>query len=156
MHNQPLLRRRAFGLIDMIIIAEFRRDKTPKMGYYAYPEQQAKTPPSVDTKRTMLRNIAFTMRKKLVDLTLLAPNLTQIPGNSILKNRYPVRSNRGQPPSSSDVHSHNFQLNQISNDTESILLPRNLAVLLGDLFENPNTNFGHCVSSDLVMAARIA
>ena len=26
----------------------------------------------------------------------------------------------------------------------------------GDLFENPNTNFGHCVSSDLVMASGIA
>ena len=73
----------------------------------------------------------------------------------ILKNRYAVRSNRGQPPSS-DVHSPNFQFNQISNDTESILLPPNIAILQGDLFENPNTNLGHCVSSDLVMAAGIA
>ena len=49
-----------------------------------------------------------------------------------------------------------FQFNQISNDTESILLPPNLEILQGDLFENPNTNFGHCVSCDLVIAAGIA
>ena len=132
-----------------------RQDLTKK-GYYAHLEQQATTPPSVDTKRTMLRNIASTTRQKLVNSTTPAPNLTQIPGKSIRKNRYPIRSNRGQPPSSSDVHSPNFQFNQFSNDTESILLPPNLEILLGDMFENPNTSFGHCVSSDLVMAAGIA
>ena len=104
----------------------------------------------------MLRNIASTARQKLVNSTPSAPNLTQIPGKSIPKNRYPIRSNRGQPPSSSDVHSPNFQFNQISNDTQSILLPPDTEILRGDLFENPNTNFGHCVSSDLVMAAGIA
>ena len=129
-----------------------RQDLTKK-GYYAYLEQQATTPPSVDTKGTMLRNIASTTRQKLVKSTPSAPNLTQIPGKSILKNRYPIRLNRGQTPSSSNVHSPNFQFNQISNDTQSILLPRNIEVLQGDQFENPNTNFGHCVSSDLVMAA---
>ena len=36
------------------------------------------------------------------------------------------------------------------------LLPPNIEILHGDLFENPHTNFGHCVSSDLVMAAGIA
>ena len=132
-----------------------RQDLTKK-GCYAYPEQQATTPPSVDTKRTMLRNIASTTRQKLVNSTPSDPNLTQIPGKSILKNRYPIRSNRGQPPFSSDVHSPNFQFNQISNDFESILLPPNIEILHGDLFENPHTNFGHCVSSDLVMAAGIA
>ena len=132
-----------------------RQDLTKK-GYYAYLEQQATTPPSVDTKRTMLRNIASTTRQKLVNSTPSAPNLTQIPGKLILKNRYPIRSNRGQPPSSSDVHSPNFQFNQISNDTQSILLPPNIAILQGDLFGNPNTSFGLCVSSDLVMAAGIA
>ena len=104
----------------------------------------------------MLRNIASTTRQKLVNSSTPAPNSTQIPGKSILKNRYPIRSNRGQPPFSSDVHSPNFQFNQISNGTESILLPPNLEILQGDLFENPNTNFGHCVSSDSVMAAGIA
>ena len=132
-----------------------RQDLTKK-GYYAYLEQQAMTPPSVETKRTMLRNIASTTRQKLVNSTHSAPNLTQIPGKLILKNRYPIRSHRGQPPSSSDVHSLNFQFNRISNDTESILLPPDIEILHGDLFENPNTNFGHCVSSDLVMAAGIA
>ena len=87
------------------------RQYLTKKGYYAYLEQQATTPPSVDTKRTMLRNIASTTRQKLVNSTPSAPNLTQIPGKSILKNRYPIRSNRGQPPSSSDVHSPNFQFN---------------------------------------------
>ena len=131
-----------------------RQDLT-KTGYYAYLQQQATTP-SVDTKRTMLRNIASTTRQKLVNSKPPAPYLKQIPGNSILKNRYPIRSNSGQPPSSCDVHATNFQFNQISNDTESILLPPNIEILQGELFENPNTNFGHCVSSDLVMAAGIA
>ena len=132
-----------------------RQDST-NTGNYAYLEQQAKTPPSVDTKKTMLRNIASTTRQKLVNLTTSAPKLTQIPGKLILKNRYPIRSNRGQPPSTSDVLSPNFQCNQISNVTESILLTLNLEILQGDLFENPITNFGHCVSSDLVIAAGIA
>ena len=104
----------------------------------------------------MLRNIASTTRQKLVNSTQSAPNLTQKPGKSILKNHYPIRSNRGKPPSSSGVHSPNFQFNQDSNDTQSILLPPNIEILQGDLFENPSTNFGHCVSSDLVMAAGIA
>ena len=104
----------------------------------------------------MLGNLASTTQQKLVNSTPPAPNITEIPEKSILKNRYPIRSNRGQPPSSSDVLSPNFQVNQISNDTESILLPPNLEISQGDLFENPNTIFGHCVSSDLVMAAGIA
>ena len=45
-----------------------RQDLTKK-GYNAYLEQQATTPPSVDTKRTMLRNIASTTRQKLVNST---------------------------------------------------------------------------------------
>ena len=105
-----------------------RKDLTKK-GYYAYLEKQVTTPPSVDAKRTMLRNIASTTRQKLVNSTQSAPKLTQIPGKSILKNRYPIRSNRGQPPSSSDVHSSNFQFNQISTDTQSILLPPNIEIL---------------------------
>ena len=129
------------------------RQDSAKKGYYAYFEQQATTPPSVDTKRTMLRNIASTTRQKLVKSTPSALNLTRIPRKLILKNRYPIRSNRGQPPSSFDVHSPNFQFNQFSNDFESILLPPKIEFLHGDLFENPHTNFGHCVSSDLVMAA---
>ena len=104
----------------------------------------------------MLWNIASTTRQKLVNSTPSAPKLTQIQGRSILKNRYPIRSNRSQPPSSSDVHSPNFQFNQISNDIESVLLPPNIEILHGYLVENPHTNFGHCVSSDLVMAAGIA
>ena len=104
----------------------------------------------------MLRNIASTTRRKLVISTPPASNLTQIPGKSILKNRYPIRSNRSQPPSSSDVHSHIFLLNHIFNYTESILLPPYLGILRADLFENPNTNFGQCISSHLVMAAAIA
>ena len=43
-----------------------RRDLTKK-GHYAYLEQQAMTPPSVDTKRTRLRNIASPTRQKLVN-----------------------------------------------------------------------------------------
>ena len=132
------------------------RQDLAKKGYYAYLEQQATTPPSVDTKRTMLRNIASTTRQKLVNSIPSAPTLTQMPGKSILKNRYPIRSNRGQPPASSDVHSPNFQFNQISNVIGSILLPPNNEILHGDLLENPHTNFRHCVSSDLVMAAGIA
>ena len=132
------------------------RQNLTKTGYYAYLEQQATTPPSVDTKRTMLRNIASTTRQKLVNSTPRARKLTQIPGKLILKNRYPIRSNRGQPLSSSDVHSPIFQFNQISNDTESILLPPNLEILQGDLLKNPNNIFGHCVSADLVMAAGVA
>ena len=61
-----------------------RQDLT-KTGYYAYLQQQAMTPPSVDTKRTMLRNIASTTRQKLVNSTPPAPKLTQIPAKSILK-----------------------------------------------------------------------
>ena len=52
-----------------------RQDLT-KTCYYAYLEQQAKTPPSVDTKRTMLRNNASTTRQKLVNSTPSAQNLT--------------------------------------------------------------------------------
>ena len=132
------------------------RQNLTKTGYYAYLEQQATTPPSVDTNIFLLRKIASTTRRKRVNLTPPAPNLTQIPGKSILKNRYPLRSNRGQPPSSFDVHLHIFQINEISNDTESFSLPPNLEILPRELFEKPNTNFGHCVSSDLVMAAGIA
>lgn len=73
-----------------------------------------------------------------------------------MKNRYPIRSNRGQPPSTSDVHSPNFQFNQISSDLESVVLPQNIQIYQGDVFNNMNTNFGHCVSSDLVMGAGIA
>ena len=68
-----------------------RQDLTKKV-FYAYLEQQATTLPSVDTKRTMLRNIAPTTRQKPVKSTPPAPNLTQISGKSILKNRYPIRS----------------------------------------------------------------
>ena len=123
-----------------------RQDLT-KTGYYAYLEQQAIRLHRQWTQKELLRNIASTARQKLVNSTTSAPNLTQISGKSILKNRYPIRPNRGQQPSPSDVHSPNFQFNQISNDTESISVPPNL---------NANINFGHCVSSDLVMAAGIA
>ena len=104
----------------------------------------------------MLRSIGSTTRQTLVNSIPPAPKLTQKPGKSILKNSYEIRSNRGQPPSFFDDLSPNFQFNRISNDTESILLPPNLEILRGDLFENPNTNLGHCVSSVLVMAAGIA
>ena len=104
----------------------------------------------------MLPTIATTTRQKLVISTPPAPNLAQILGKSILKNRNPIRSNRVQPPSSSDVPSPKSHFNQIFNGAESILLPPNLEISQRDLVENPNTIFGHCVSSDLVMAAGIA
>ena len=50
-----------------------RQDLTKK-GYYVYLEQQATTPPSLDTKRTILRNIASTTRQKLVNSTPPTPN----------------------------------------------------------------------------------
>ena len=49
-----------------------------------------------------------------------------------------------------------FQLNQTFIVTINILLPPKLEISQENLFENPNTNFEHSVSSDLVIAARIA
>ena len=39
---------------------------------------------------------------------------------------------------------------------ESVDLPENVRILQGDLFRDQTANFGHCVSSDLVMSAGIA
>ena len=73
-----------------------------------------------------------------------------------MKKRNPERSNRGQPPPSSDIYSASFQLNMCANSIESVDLPENVRILQGDLFRDKTAIFGHCVSSDLAMSAGIA
>ena len=125
--------------------------------YYAYLDQQAATPPTRDEKRENLKNIAQTTRDQLTRSQIPLPNIHKMPKKSILKRRYPDISNKGQPGASSDVFSATFQM--IIYDThqkDSIDLPPNIHISEGDNFSKPDTNFGHCVSSDLAMSAGTA
>ena len=124
----------------MTTIAAFRRKKICRKRVIMLTlRSKPRLHRQLTQKKTMLRNIASTTRQKLLNSTPLVPYLTQTLGKSILKNRYPVPSIRGQLPFFLDVHSHNFQFNQTFNDTESTLLPPNLEILPRDLFDNPNT-----------------
>ena len=84
------------------------------------------------------------------------PNINKTPDTSILKKRYPERSNRGQPPPSNDIYSASFQLNMCDTSIEIVDLPEKVRILQRDLFRDQTANFGHCVSSDLAISAGIA
>ena len=43
-----------------------------------------------------------------------------------------------------------------THQKDSIDLPPNFHISEGDIFSKPDANFGHCLSSDLAMAAGIA
>ena len=74
-----------------------------------------------------------------------------------MEKRYPERSNRGQPPpSSNDIYSASFQLNMCDTSIGSVDLPENVRKIQGELFRDQTATFGHCVSSDLEMSAGIA
>ena len=83
-------------------------------------------------------------------------NINKTPDKSILKKRYPERSNRGQPPPSNDIYSAGLQLNMCATSIKSVDLPENVRILQGDLFRDKTADFGRCVSSDLAMSAGIA
>ena len=95
-----------------------------------------------------------TRRTSQPGILVLAVNKT--PDKSILKKRYPERSNRGQPPPSNDVHSTSFQLNMCATSIESVNLPENVRIIQGNLSRDQNAKFGHCEASDLAMSAIIA
>ena len=125
-------------------------------GYYEFLNQQElELPLSKEKKRTKLVNTAQKTRP-ISQSVILVANINKTPGKSFLKNRYPERSNRGQPPPSNDISSTSFQLNMCTTSIESVDLPVNLGILQGDLFRDKTANFGHCVSSDLAMSAGIA
>ena len=99
------------------------RHELSKQGYYSYLDKQATSTASPDTKRELLRKIASTTRDKVSKSKIPVPELQKTPEKPILKNRYPVRTNRGQPASSSDIYSAQFQLNYFTETSESITLP---------------------------------
>ena len=122
-------------------------------GYYEFLNQQElELPLSKEEKRTILVNTAQKTRP-ISQSGIPVPNINKTPEKSILKKRYPERSNRGQPPPSSDIYSASFQLNMCATSIESVDLPENVRILQGDLFRDKTANFGHC---DLAMSAGIA
>ena len=125
-------------------------------GYYEFLKQQElELPLSKEEKRTILVNTAQKTRP-ISQSEIPVPNINKTPEKSILKKRYPERSNRGQPPPCADIYSASFQLNMRAASIESVDLPENVRILQGDLFRDQTANFGHCVSSDLAMSAGIA
>ena len=90
---------------------------------------------------------------KYTDLATFIHNTSY---HSILKNRYPERSNRRIPVPSNDVHSASFQLNMFADPNDCIRLPMNIRIKPGSLLANQNLRFAHCVSSNLSMSAGIA
>ena len=123
------------------------RYELTKSGYYSYLDKRA-TNSSTDTKREFLRKIASNTREKLVTSKLPVPHKDNTPVKPILKNRYPVRSNRGQLAPSSDIYSPHFQLNSINSHNESIIMPQNIIITKGNLFDNIFSNFGVCFYAD--------
>ena len=96
-------------------------------GYSAYLDQQAATPPTRDEKREDLENIAQTTREQLTRSKIRSLNIHETPEKSILKRRYPHRSNKGQPGPSSHVSCAKFQLNMYdTHQKDSIDLPQNV------------------------------
>ena len=125
-------------------------------GYYEFLNQQElELPLSKEEKRTILVNTAQKTRP-VSQSGIPVRNINKTPEKSILKKRYPDRSNRGQPPPSSDIYSASFQLNMCATSIESVDLPENVRILQGDLFRDQTAIFGYCVSSDLKMSAGIA
>ena len=125
-------------------------------GYYDFLNQQElELPLSKKGKRTILVNTAEKTRP-ISQSGIPIPNINKTPENSILKKRYPERSNRGKPPPSNDIYSASFQLNMCATSIESVDLPEIVRILQEDLFRDKTANFGHCVSSDLAMSAGIA
>ena len=125
-------------------------------GYYEFLNQQElELTLSREEKRTILVNTAQKTRP-ISHSGIPVPNLNNTPEKSILKKRYPERSNRGQPPPSNDIYSANFQLNMCATSIESVDLPENVRISHGDLFRDQTAIFGHCFSSDLAMSAGIA
>ena len=126
-------------------------------GYYEFLNQQElELPLSKEEKRTILVNTAQTTRP-ISQSVIPVPYINKTPEKSILKKRYPERSNREKPPPSNDIYSASFQLNMCATSIESVDLPEKVRIILqGDLFRDQTANFGHCVSSDLAMSAGIA
>ena len=125
-------------------------------GYYEFLNQQElELPLSKQEKRTIIVKTAQKTRH-ISQSMIPVPNINKTPEKSILKKRYPERSNRGQPPPSNDIYSASFQLNMCANSIESVDLPENDQILQGDLFRGQTAIFGHCVSYDLAMSAGIA
>ena len=132
-----------------------RRAQT-ECGYYEFLNQQElELPLSKEEKRTILVQTAQKARP-ISQSGIPVPNINKTPQKSILKERYPERSNRGQPPPSSDIYSASFQLNMCATSIESVDLPESVQILQRDLFRDKTANFGHCGSSDSAMSAGIA
>ena len=123
------------------------RHELTKSGYYSYLDKNT-VPSSTDTKRDFLRKIASNTREKIVTSKIPVPQKEKTPEKPILKNRYPIRSNRGQPAPSSDIYSPQFQLNSINSHNDRIIMPQNIIITRGKLFDNCS-NFGFCFSADL-------
>ena len=125
-------------------------------GYYKFLNQQElEFPLSKKEKHTILVYTAQKTRP-ISQSVIPDPNINKTPGKSILKNRYPERSNRGQPPPSNVISSARFQLNMCATSIENADLPKIVRILQRDLFRDKHAIFGHCVSSDLAMSAGIA
>ena len=150
----PLRHRLRFDRYDHFRDIPTRRALT-EGGYYEFLNQQElELPLSKEEKRTILVKTAQTTRP-ISQSGIPVPNINKTPEKSILKKRYPERSNRGQQPPS-NIYSASFQLNLCATSIESVDLPENVRILQGDLFRDKTANFGHCVSSDLAMSAGIA
>ena len=131
-----------------------RHELTTK-GYYSYLDKQANSSASPDSKRELIRKIASNTRDKISKSKIPVPELQKSPDKPILKNRYPVRPNRGQPASSSDIYSPQFQLNYLQETSESITLPDNIEMSRSNLFDDEFSNFAFCINSDLKFDSNI-
>ena len=98
-------------------------------GYYEILKQQElELPLSKEEKRTILVNTAKKTRH-ISQSGIPVSNINKTPDKSSLKKRFPERSNRGQPPPSSDIYSASFQLNMSATSIETADLPENVRIL---------------------------
>ena len=89
-------------------------------GYYEFLNQQElELPLSKEEKRTILV-ITAQKTRPISHTGIPVPNINRTPEKSILKQRYPERSNRGQPPPSNDISSASFQLNLCATSIASV------------------------------------
>ena len=150
----PPLQRLRFDRFDHSRDIPTRRALTEGCYYEFLNQQELELPLSKEEKHTILVNTAQKTRPNSQS-GIPVTNMIKTPEKSLLKIRYPERSNRGQPPPSNDISSASFRLNMCATSIESVDLPENVRILQGDLFRGKTANFGNCVSYDLAMSAGI-
>ena len=120
----PLRQRLRFDSYDHFRDIPTRRAVT-EGGYYEFLNQQeVELPLSKEEKRTILNTAQKT--RPISQSGIPVPNINETPEKSILKKRYPERSNRGKPPPSNDIYSASFQMNMCATSIESVDLPENV------------------------------